>query len=340
MYKTLLAAKNTKLLFELQTLDIWGEQTGFELAAAAHDIKSTLQTAEKGSFDLIVTELFDTGFDSFIKELKDHGCHNIIAVSEELTLENARKCIINHTNDYFVLPFEKQSFIETLERIRRSVTNYRDDINVYASELSQLFCSQDNNFLKRINETAEKIYSTSSEKELSDRTAKKLLENTAEMIFEKNEWLDLYINKEDIFIHYENIGTKQFFITSLTDFFDDFSELYPAVQNDKILKVILYILNNPESDLKQKSIAASLYMNSSYLSTVFTAHTQQRFVDYLTNVKLRRAAWLLRNTNLKITDIAERLDYKDMGYFSRLFKKKYGITPSDYRIPDNYNYYI
>ncbi|MBQ6554307.1 MAG: helix-turn-helix transcriptional regulator, partial [Firmicutes bacterium] len=95
-----------------------------------------------------------------------------------------------------------------------------------------------------------------------------------------------------------------------------------------------------ESDLKQKSIAASLYMNSSYLSTVFTAHTQQRFVDYLTNVKLRRAAWLLRNTNLKVTDIAERLDYKDMGYFSRLFKKKYGITPSDYRIPDNYNYYI
>ena len=39
---------------------------------------------------------------------------------------------------------------------------------------------------------------------------------------------------------------------------------------------------------------------------------------------------------MKITEIALRLDYKDVGYFSQLFKKQYGIVPSQYRLPDNY----
>lgn len=58
--------------------------------------------------------------------------------------------------------------------------------------------------------------------------------------------------------------------------------------------VILYILNNPESDLKQKTIASKLYMNSSYLSTVFATQTGMRFVDYITTVRLKRAGWLLK----------------------------------------------
>lgn len=104
--------------------------------------------------------------------------------------------------------------------------------------------------------------------------------------------------------------------------------------------IILYILNNPESDLKQKTIASKLYMNSSYLSTVFATQTGMRFVDYITTVRLKRAGWLLKNTEMKITEIALRLDYKDVGYFSQLFKKQYGIVPSQYRLPDNYNYQI
>ena len=81
-------------------------------------------------------------------------------------------------------------------------------------------------------------------------------------------------------------------------------------------------------------------MNGSYLSTVFSTQTQIRFVDYLTNIKLKRAGWLLLNTSMKVVEIAERLDYKDVGYFSKMFKKKYGVTPSEYRIPDDYTYQI
>ena len=225
--------------------------------------------------------------------------------------------------------------IETLTAFRQGLVKDSKEVNTYIAELSELFNSRDAAFLSRLKEISDDIF-----KAPADKTALQLVSDIADNVFEKNEWLELYINKEDVASSGDTGNTADNFVTALTNFFSGFSELYPYIQSEKIRNVILYILNNPESDLKQKSIAAVLYMNSSYLSTVFTAHTQLRFVDYLTNIKLRRAAWLLRNTTLKVTDIAERLDYKDMSYFSRLFKKKYGVTPSDYRVPDSYNYQI
>ena len=117
-------------------------------------------------------------------------------------------------------------------------------------------------------------------------------------------------------------------------------ELFPKVANETIDSAINYIVNDPEGDLRQTSVAEKLYINSSYLSTVFTAHTNRRFVDYVNDVRLRRAARLLLGTDLKIADIAERLEYHDLAYFSKLFKRKFGMTPSLYRIPENYNYQI
>lgn len=64
------------------------------------------------------------------------------------------------------------------------------------------------------------------------------------------------------------------------------------------------------------------------------------FVDYINNVKMKWAAYLLTHTRLKIIEIAGALDYKDMGYFLKRFKAKYGITPSQYRIPESYEFQI
>lgn len=164
-------------------------------------------------------------------------------------------------------------------------------------------------------------------------------DNVVNELFKQNEWLDLYIPHIDV-KEYVGIERTEDAERTVIETANEVWELYPKVQNPQMQDVILYILNNPESDLKQKTIASKLYMNSSYLSTVFATQTGMRFVDYITTVRLKRAGWLLKNTEMKITEIALRLDYKDVGYFSQLFKKQYGIVPSQYRLPDNYNYQI
>lgn len=179
----------------------------------------------------------------------------------------------------------------------------------------------------------EEVSAVFQDAEKAEYTLREIYTKTAVNLFEKNEWLELYLKHEAVDASSTQLEAQLLLLH------EEYTALFPQ-SSDKTEEVILYILNNPESDLKQKTIAQKLYINSSYLSTVFAAQTGMRYVDYLTAVKLKRAAYLIMNTNLAIGEIAERLDYKDIGYFSRLFKSRFGMPPSQYRIPYSYTYEI
>ncbi len=207
----------------------------------------------------------------------------------------------------------------------------------YADEIIKLFSAHNERIYDYIDAVTEEIYSSAQDEAEAEPSLRNIYKTVSERLFSENEWLDLYITN---YQNDTNGSYRIWFSSQIKELFREYIELFPNVTNEKIREVILYILNNPESDLKQKTIAAELYINSSYLSTVFAAQTQQRFVDYLTTVKLKHAGWLLQNTDMKVTEIAMRLDYKDIGYFSRLFKQRFGVTPTEFRIPDGYTYQI
>ncbi|WNS41551.1 response regulator [Paenibacillus sp. MMS20-IR301] len=90
-----------------------------------------------------------------------------------------------------------------------------------------------------------------------------------------------------------------------------------------------------DDTLSLQSTAAALFVNPSYLSHVFKKETSESFVEYVTNVRLGKAMELLRQGAAagdspvpKIATIAHQVGYKDPFYFSKCFKKKYGITPN------------
>ena len=211
--------------------------------------------------------------------------------------------------------------------------------NDYANEITDLFLNRDEKLCDYLEEMVNGIYSSSQDEAEVEPLLQRIYKEVTIKLFEANEWLDLYKSAHSSYN--SDFGSyDKWFLSRIKEMFKEYCELFPNVNNEKIQEVILYILNNPESDLKQKTIAAELYINSSYLSTVFAAQTQLRFVDYLTTVKMKRAGWILQNTDMKVTEIAERLDYKDIGYFSRLFKRQYGVTPTEFRMPDGYTYQI
>lgn len=55
------------------------------------------------------------------------------------------------------------------------------------------------------------------------------------------------------------------------------------------------------------------------------------FIDFVTMVRIKEATRLLENTSLRISEIAERLGYADLAYFSNIFKRVMDSTPSEYR---------
>lgn len=71
--------------------------------------------------------------------------------------------------------------------------------------------------------------------------------------------------------------------------------------------------------------------NATYFSTLFKKETGQNFMDYLTELRISKAKELLCGEELSVQDVAEQVGYRDLKYFSRLFKKLTGVSPSDYK---------
>lgn len=77
--------------------------------------------------------------------------------------------------------------------------------------------------------------------------------------------------------------------------------------------------------------AALLQVTPNYLNKTVKAHTHRTAIDWIEIARLNLAKTLLRDRTLSIAEIAEKTGLVDQSYFSRFFKKKTGLTPSEYR---------
>ena len=73
-------------------------------------------------------------------------------------------------------------------------------------------------------------------------------------------------------------------------------------------------------------------MNRSYISQLFRRKTGGKFIDYLNDVRIEKACELLASSDRKIYQIARAVGYDNPKYFFRLFHKKTGVTPEEYRL--------
>ncbi|MZQ82809.1 response regulator [Paenibacillus sp. 5J-6] len=105
-----------------------------------------------------------------------------------------------------------------------------------------------------------------------------------------------------------------------------------ASGSDRSIDVALqYIRTHYHDDLSLEKVAAIVYLNPVYFSQLFKQKIGQGFKEYVTHLRLEQAKQLLMNPKLKLADVADRIGYQDMRHFSQVFRKKYGVTPSEYR---------
>lgn len=98
-----------------------------------------------------------------------------------------------------------------------------------------------------------------------------------------------------------------------------------------IQKTVSYIDANLAGDLSLHTLADLQNLNASYLSALFHKETGKTLTDYVTAQRLDSAGKLLRTTQLQVQTIAQHCGINDSNYFSKLFKKQYGMTPLQFR---------
>ncbi len=89
--------------------------------------------------------------------------------------------------------------------------------------------------------------------------------------------------------------------------------------------------NYQREDMSLNTVASQVNISPSYFSAIFSAQTGQTFVEYLTSVRLEKAKELLMCTSLRTAEIGYEVGYKDSHYFSYIFKKVVGCSPTEYK---------
>lgn len=103
-------------------------------------------------------------------------------------------------------------------------------------------------------------------------------------------------------------------------------------ESDKTMRqAAAYIKEHCDQPLTLLSVATEFGFSREYFSTLFKASTGFGFSDYLNQMQISRASTLLLSTDLPITEISSRCGFNDSNYFTNVFRRNLGITPSRFR---------
>ena len=140
---------------------------------------------------------------------------------------------------------------------------------------------------------------------------------------------DMYINKiEDL----TSIKELENFESIMIDgFTSKVQEVKTKSYSPAVLQSINYIDKHLSEDIKIDAIAKEVYLNPSYLSTLFHKETGKTLTDWILKEKIEESARFILNSNNSIADIAFFYHFSSQSYFVQCFKKYMGITPGEYR---------
>lgn len=98
-----------------------------------------------------------------------------------------------------------------------------------------------------------------------------------------------------------------------------------------ITRALEHIAAHFTENLTLQSVADTVHLSKSYFSLLFKKQTGRNFIDYVIELRIREAKRLLAQDDSRIYDVAQGAGFKDVKYFSKVFKKGTGLTPVEYR---------
>jgi two-component system response regulator YesN len=360
MYRVMIVDDMDIIRRELRRMPIWGELSGFELSAEAKNGQEALDLLKLGELDLVITDIKMpkiNGLELLQKINERNLSRCVVLMSDYTDFSFARQGIVLGAFDYLVKPVTVNELTKLLYRI----SEYIDEKNREGERLKKLEERLDEKVTPffpeaDVDQLIELVMA--GDPGLSDVAArfadywtinmgndlismefllKNVLSAIVRGILGKKKWLCGFADQNKI------VSADSFQRDTIAEMKDIFFEKIDRMQNlisklecsradsEIVKKMCSCVLESTDTELSLKKVSENLFMNRTYLSEVFRQKTGIQFVEYLTMVKMERAKILLADGRLKTYEIAGKLGFKDIEYFSRLFKRYAGIPPAEYR---------
>ncbi|MDF1493416.1 response regulator transcription factor [Caproiciproducens sp. CPB-2] len=356
MYRVLLVDDRDIFLMELKRLKVWGNISGFEVAGKANNGRQAMEMLKSSSYDLVLTDIRMPVVDGLqlLRVINQENlCSCVVLLSEYSEFNYARQGIVLGAFDYLVKPPSREKLLELFRRAHRFLETRKKGEDAYGNPLETDFgwaypSAEEkrvvDGFLNRSPDTAQifesavkSVYTMMGDNMIkADILVRKLYHHIIEEVYSKIPWLSDFIDIRffDATEYLQESGPdtyKEYYCGKITFLLNFIRRYQPEVENGTISEICAYILGHSEDDIKLKVLAEKFYINNTYLSNTFVVKTGMHYNSFVTMVKMARAEYLFKNTDLKTYEICYQLGYHDINYFSRLFKSYIGKSPAEYR---------
>jgi len=322
-------------------------QDKFRIKYLARNGLEALEFLNTGEPDIVLTDIrmpLMNGIELLKKINKNKLCRCTILLSEYSDFSYAKEGIINGAFDYIVKPVDNYKLKETFDRAFEFMKSFVDKDNLFFNSIVRLakdmVSDDDEVFLTKLNTVLAYIKQNSDSPSETLLIADDVLEKLNYQITSNFDYIADYIPLDKICALNHPSQNESEIIQMLRNkvfLLRDAMVKFKVDSSCCLVNEIWYdVIANIEDNCNLQNIAKKFYVNKKYLSSLFKKETGIRYVDFATYFKMERAKMLLSYSNLKVFNIAKILGFSDTEYFSRVFKKQTGSTPSSF----NWDRYI
>lgn len=313
-----------------------------DIVAQADDGIDALSYLRKRPVDILLTDIKMPRMDGLelIRIVKEENlCQCTILLSEYADFEYAREGMRLGALDYIVKPVKESELQLVMAKAAAYLENVAEDDFGERERSAILNCLERQG--EELMQLSEALVASCFAEAGNDLVRGKLnLISEIKAIYyeltKKNNWLSLILTDWEIIAEkILQLDEELLVLAQAQDYLREMNSLlctyYPVRMSELSRNAINHILVNVSDKLTLSDTAALCYVTGTYLSHSFKADIGKSFVDYIVAFRMDMVQKLLRETDLTLQEIAERVGYDDYKYMSRVFRNIYGCTPTNYR---------
>lgn len=341
MYRLVIVDTEQEIAKAIEKMNIWRARQDFLLAAIEPDEEHAMDCLREMKADIVclVTNHRNVENIALIRQIQRRlpDIH-LILISDNSSYEQVRAGFLSGAFDYLVRPISEKQLDCAISRIYESL----GEQYVWKKLSLKVDALIENIFLGGGNteficaSILEQIYTDWGNDAINGQVVgERAKEKIYEVLIQRKPWLEKFIyDKRYTYQMGFQVKTKE---AIQREWKRDFAlaakvvKKYQMLDNKLIYHIGKYVVVHVDERLTLEKISNGVFLNKSYISHIFKKVTGINFVHFITDVKIDRAKILLMEEGRKISEVAATIGYNDEEYFSKVFKKETGFSPSQYR---------
>lgn len=302
--------------------------------AEANNVQSAIEKAIEMKPHLVFMDIRMPGGDGLqgarLMKARFPQIH-VVMLTAHAEFEYAHLAIKFHVDDYLLKPVRAEKIIETVDRIFADSAQAGSDQDRLMEELEKALMAGSYQPSRHL--LQQSVSGLDNSLDACKKWAVQVI-----VLLEKTRQVYQVAGSEDSQVVLLGVEAERIYSRVIDQVQGYMERIFEEIIANKLAKLsgeldyaVEYIEKNLHRDVTLGEISQYMNISPHYFSRIFKKANSQNFVDFVTDRKILQAVYWLRNTEKTINEIALALGFSEPNYFSKVFKKRLGTTPSEFK---------